>query len=71
MQVNGLDKGQDWKKFKILILKQGERSSDVSLKMKIFFQTFLRAMCSLFISHDGIFSATGEKKHTDLLNLTW
>lgn len=70
MQVNGLDKGQDWKKFKIPILKQGECSFDVSLKMKIFCQSFLRALCSLFISHSGIFSDTGEKKCTDLLDLT-
>lgn len=66
MQVNGLDKGQDWKKFKIPILKQGECSFDVSLKMNIFFQAFLRALCSLFISHSGIFGAAGEKKHTEI-----
>lgn len=71
MQVNGLDKGQDWKKFKIPVLKQGECSFDVSLKMKIFFQAFLRALCFLFISHSGVFSATGEKQHRDLLDLTW
>lgn len=70
MQVNGLDKELDWKKLKIPILNQGECSFDVSLKMKLFCQTFLRAGCSLFISHSGICSATGEKKPIDLLEHT-
>lgn len=41
MQVNDLDKGPDWKKFKIPILKQHECSFDVSLNMKISARHFL------------------------------
>lgn len=70
MQVNDLDEGLDWKKLKIPILKQGECSFNVSLEMKIFCQAFLRAACSLFISHSVIFSTTGEKKPIDLLDQT-